>query len=210
MRRSILPFVTACVLAAGAGVAIAGVPSSGSSDRLTVASTTGAPTTSEAATVVSVTVPATTATQPPLSAPSVPPDLSATTRPPRATSTTTSSSTPLATSIVAESRGRGELTVATVNASGDGGVATALAADLQVLGYGAVSPVDALGPTARSGVFYAPGFELEALRIREDLGWIPGDVLSQDRMPEIESENTFDLVVVIGRDRAEAPPDTEP
>jgi hypothetical protein len=224
MRASNVAFVVACLLAAIAAVAIVGVPTTSGDDGGSFAITTASSVAPAPATAVATTSAATTTLPATSVAASTPPSAPATSAAPTtepdttvpdttAPQSTAPDTTAPPTTAPPEARDRADLIVAAVNASDVGGVAGEHADELEAIGYVDVGAVDAIDPSAVSGVFYAAGLELEALRLREDLGWIPSDVLSQDLMPELDTDSTFDLVVVIGRDRAGPPPaptDTEP
>ena len=97
---------------------------------------------------------------------------------------------------------RADLDVATANASGVDGVAGAAAGRLLEIGYPTVSAINALSPQATSVVYYQPNLLAEAVRLAVDLGWASEAVAPVDEMPALDSPQVFELVAVIGIDRA--------
>lgn len=217
MRRPVVPFLTACVLAAGAGVAIGGLPTRASRDALVVQTprttappatvprppaTTRAPaseppTTTSVATSVAASVPT---TEPP-----------ATTSPPTTAPTSVPTTEPPATTTepaLASGRGRDELEIAVANAAGVSGVAARGADHLRTLGYTDLFTVDAVDPRPHSALFHEPGLELEALRLKDDLAWHLLDVATMDQLPELATDSRFEMVLVLGIDHDAMPTST--
>jgi hypothetical protein len=218
VKPTVVVTVLAAVLAIAAGVAIAGLPSTppGADVRVlevptvetrpsetfapldiepTVTTTTTIPTTPIASTTTAVTSTSTTTTDAPAST---------TTTSTTPTSTTTTEPTDTSGVFVETGdilRSRDELNVATANASAQAGVATAHAELLQGEGYAGVSPVDS-EPSATSAVYYEPGFELEAARLATDLGWDPIGLAPMADLPTLLTDQTFQLVALVGLDRA--------
>jgi hypothetical protein len=97
---------------------------------------------------------------------------------------------------------RADLAVATANASGADGVAGAAAERLLGIGYSTVSAINALSPERTSVVYYQPGLVEQAVRLAADLGWASDAVAPVDEIPALDSPQVFELVAVIGTDRA--------
>jgi hypothetical protein len=109
---------------------------------------------------------------------------------------------PTSTTIDAGPLPRDDLDVATANASGVGGVAGAAAERLLAIGYSTVSAVNSSSLEETSVVYYQPELLEEAVRLAVDLGWDPEAVAPVDEMPALDSPQPFQLVAVIGTDRA--------
>jgi hypothetical protein len=99
---------------------------------------------------------------------------------------------------------RADLDVATANASGVNGVAGAAAERLFEIGYSTVSAINASSPEGTSVVYYQPDLLEQAVRLAVDLGWTSDAVAPVDQMPALDSPQVFELVAVIGTDRATA------
>jgi len=198
MKESAIAIVITGVVAAGAGIAIAGSPGGSATSDLVIIADTSRTTTPELSGETLATSapssPATDVVRPTTTAVGTP-----RTSPTAATSTTLRTVTTTTDPPVAL-RDPAELVVATANASASSGIATATAEALREFGYDA-SPVDAEGAAA-SRVYYAPGFEREAARIAAQLSWTIRDVGPMTEMPPLLTERTFELVVLIGVDRA--------
>ena len=199
MKSSLIAAAITGVLAAGAGVAIAGLPSTPPGDGLVI--TALPPTTSTIVPVVADTVAAlpTTTTTTPAPA-STEPEPAGTTSPDTTTTTTEPEAAPLVE--------RADLDVATVNAAGVGGVATSTASVLDGLGYTEVQPADAVAVSEVSIVYHVPELAAEAARLADDLGWPTDRLAPIAELPAITAIGTFDLVAFIGTDVA--PPPEEP
>ena len=187
MSRSIAPFVGACVLAAGAGVAIAGVPRSSASETLEIVSTTTS--TTSTTTSTSTTVPITTVPAvPDTTVPAVPdttvaPDTTA------APSTSDAAAAPL--------------TLLVLNGEGTAGLAGRGAELLESLGFAPPDVADTNESVELSGIFYRAGLEVEALSLKEQLGYNFLTVASQDQLPAHSRPGEWDLVLVLGADYAQ-------
>ena len=209
MKPTVVVTVLAAVLAIAAGVAIAGLPSTPPGADVRVLEVPAVETRPiETLAPLNIEPTATTTTAPRASTTTTATSSSTTTPDaPAATTTTTSTTTapPSADGNFLETgdtlRPRPELSVATANASAQAGVATAHAEELQGLGYTDVSPVDS-EPSATSAVYYEPGFELEAARLATDLGWDPIGLAPMAQLPTLQTEQTFQLVALVGLDRA--------
>ncbi|HUF98933.1 MAG TPA: LytR C-terminal domain-containing protein, partial [Ilumatobacter sp.] len=94
-----------------------------------------------------------------------------------------------------------------VNASGLGGVAGVKAEELEVAGYVDVAAVNAVLSTETSTIYFAAGLEREAMIAAADLGWGGAPLRPMAQAPELRTEDSFDLLVVIGTDRAEPVPE---
>ncbi len=182
MKHQWLAYLIVIVLSIGAGVAVAGLPSSESVDPTIVPpSTTDAPTPTLAP-VTTVETPATT-------------EASTTTV---ADSTTTTSTTTTTVPLP----DRSELGVVVANGAEIGGLATSTADRLTGIGYVDVQPTDGLVIVDTTIVYYADGFEPSAVRLAEDLELDPENVAPIDEAPEISGDftATADLLVYIGTD----------
>lgn len=58
----------------------------------------------------------------------------------------------------------------------------------------------------RGALYHAPGLELEALRLKDDLAWHLLDVATSDQLPELDTVREFDLVLVLGGDHGDGMP----
>ncbi len=102
-------------------------------------------------------------------------------------------------------RQRASLDVSVANGGAVNGVASATAGALDTEGYSAVQPVDTENPTATTTVYYEPGFQLEAARLASDLSWDPIAIAPISDMPPLATDATFELVAMIGLDKAPPP-----
>jgi hypothetical protein len=92
--------------------------------------------------------------------------------------------------------------VVVANANGVPGIAGATASELVAAGYVAARPADALERAATSVVYFRDGLDVEAARLVADLGWDGVELAPLGGLPAIEASGEFDLVVLIGLDRA--------
>jgi cytoskeletal protein RodZ len=197
MKHPWLAYVIVGLLAAGAGVAIAGLP-----DNSPVAATITAPTTE----VVDDTLP--DPTTPDTTAPdTTTPDTAATTTQPESTTpgtTTPETTEPVTTeSVPADLPDRSELNVVAANGANVAGTAVRMATLLEGLGYVDVTPVNGSEIVELTAVYYTDGFADSALRLADDLD-IP-DVLvgSIENAPPVAGlPETAQLLVYVGIDRA--------
>jgi len=223
MKQSILALVVTALLAIGAGIAIAGLPSELEGGDVVVTGTV--PTTSTSTvppppiSVASLAPPAVESPPPdtvdPAPAPAPAPDT--TELPVPITSGDDSSgddssgddssgdasngqAATTTTVFEPESLAPEELVVAAANATSGRGVAAATAERLGPLGYADISTVDA-DPSAASAVYYQPGLEEEASRLAVDLGWVSTSIAPVDEMPALRTERSFDLVALVGADQ---------
>ncbi|WP_133870702.1 LytR C-terminal domain-containing protein [Ilumatobacter fluminis] len=217
MKPTVVVTVITFILAAAAGVAIAGLPSEAPGADIRI-------------TEIQTVTPTTTLVLAPLEvSPLVDDEATATTEPAPETSTTTSTTsttttlgppttsafldsetTTTTTSTVVEDddeiatgdvlREREALVVATANATDVGGVAGAHAEELQGYGYVNVAPVDTT-PSAESAVYYQPGFDLEAARMAEELGWGLLAIAPYAELSALQTDATFELVALVGLDQ---------
>ena len=163
MKPSVLALIGAVVLSVVAAVAIAGVPA-GSSDSIVIdAPATTAPTTVLPTPAVPTPTPATS----PATSLADAGGPETTVVPPNGPSTTDADRPPT-TDAVPEAAPRGDVAVAVANAANRGGLASRTAARLRELGYVDVRTADSvtLVPVV---AYFADGFELEAVRLLEDL-----------------------------------------
>ena len=86
--------------------------------------------------------------------------------------------------------------------SGLDGVSVSKAAELEAAGYMDVVAVDAVQPSSVSAIYSAPGLDREVFLAAGDLHWDGVELLTMALAPEIESTGEFDLLVLIGSDRA--------
>lgn len=223
MNHSLTAAVATGLLAAAAGIAIAGLPSDppGAGLRIvdtpaTTTTTTTAPLVAPAPTttlniaedapaVVDTTAP-TSGTAPLSSAPestapsdSAAPDITT----PADTApdiTAPADTTPIEPTGETDLTARDELIVVAVNAGSRAGIATDTATILRAIGYVLAVPLDADENSDASDVYYRVGLEAEAVRLAEDLGWSKGDIAPLDRAPAFTTQLDVDLVVVLGQD----------
>lgn len=184
------PFAVAgfVALAAGIGVGVSGLPSSGGDDSVRIdLARARAPRSSTSTPAASAggrsTTPSTTSTLNPST--------------PSATSGTS-------TSTVARPAVRTpeELTVLVGNGAGVRGVGAALTLELGVAGYGTLDAVDANSPHATTVVYFPAGSEREAAALAVAIGIPPERIaVLPDPLP-VDDLAGADLLVVIGTDRA--------
>lgn len=206
MKHSLIALVATGLIAAAAGVAVAGLPSDppGIGLRITelpattstsaVASPeTSTTTTLAAADSDSSTVLTTEAAEP--AEPSIPASDSVNEAAVTTTITTVSAEPTEAVLLV-----RDQLVVVTVNAGARAGIAGETADVLRPIGYPSAVPFDAIESSETSNVHYREGLEAEAVRLAEDLGWSKGDIAPASEAPAYETALPVDLAVVLGRD----------
>ncbi len=205
MKQTILALLATALLAIAAGIAIAGLPSELEGGALVITapvSTTSSSTVPAATTSVAPAVPSTVADPAPSTTQTSAPTTTTTTSTAGGGGDTSNGQAVTTTTVFApESLAPEELVVATANASGVSGMATATAERLRPLGYVDVTPVDS-DPSATSTVYYQPGLEHEASRLAVDLGWAPTSIAPVDEMPVLRTVRSFDLVAVVGADQA--------
>lgn len=195
MRNTWIAYVVIGVVAAGAGVAIAGLPSNVQND-LVIADV---PTTSS---TTAVTVPPTDATLETSTTTTAPTTTAA--APAETTIPTTDPGPPPSTEPLPDDPGalldRSELVLGVANGANVGGLAGDTASQLVANGYAAVSAVNT-AVVDTSTVYYAPGLEGEAARLAADLGIDPAATAPIEIAPSIDPETLVQLLVVLGRDR---------
>ena len=183
MKHTWIAYTVTGVIAAVAGVAIAGLPSTPDDADLVV---TALPSTTTSVAPSSTVAPTTTVPTP------------TTTVPPTSTTGATTSTTSTSTTVAL--RERAGLQVGVANATDQTGVAGNMAAELQALGYANVSPADT-APADTSTVFYAAGLEGEAARLAVDAGLAATAIAPDDDAPELATPAQFELLLVIGLDQ---------
>lgn len=197
MKPSLIVAVATGLLSVGAGVAIAGVPTTPAGDGLVI---TAVPTTT------STTIPIVPDTVAPL------PTTTTTTT----LAVTTSSGQNLTPTTLPQPRplvDRGELAVVTANGAGVAGIAGSTAEALLADGYVTVEAVDAPAVVEQSIVYHPADLAAEAIRLAGDLGWGIGNIAPIDAAPELVTTVEADLVAVIGTDQVatdDAPATDEP
>ena len=204
VKPTVIVTVITFILAAAAGVAIAGLPSEapGADIRITEIQTIETTTTLDLAPLEVQPLVSPDDAAPATTAPATTTTTSTTTTtigPPTTSSfldTVSSTTTPTGD----ELRERASLSVATGNATGIGGVAGAHAEELEGLGYVEVSPVDS-EPSAESAVYFQPGLEAEAARMADDLGWATSAIAPSADLPVLSTDATFELVALVGLDQ---------
>ena len=187
MRQSIVPLVITGILAVGAGVAIAGLPSEPPGDGLIITD-----------------VPTTTTTPIPFVLDSVAPLPTTTTTSVLEASRTTDGRN-LTPTTLPPSRAlveRAELAVVTANGAGVTGVAAATAEALGPLGYVAVVATDSAETLDRSTVYHSTGLAAEASRLAVDLGWALHQIAPIAAAPELTLDGEADLIAVVGLDES--------
>jgi hypothetical protein len=191
MRNTWIAYVATAVVAVGAGVAIAGLPSSVEND-LVIADV---PATSS---TVAATVPPTDATSATTTTTVASTTTTTVVEPPEPTTPVTTEPEPEEPDVLVE---RGELVLGVANGANVAGLAGDTAAQLVASGYVSVSAVNtALVDT--STVYFAPGLEGEAARLAADLGIDPAAIAPIEAARPIVPETLVQLLVVLGRDRA--------
>ena len=185
MKNQWLVYVLVAVISVGAGVAVAGVPGSESTDAtILVPATTEAP----EPTIASTVSPTTAAPEPVVTEP----------EPPAETTTTTMV---VETTTTQPEIDRAVVAVVALNAAGAGGIAGAARAELVDLGYLATRTDDATAFVDVTVVYYYDGAQLEAEAVAADLGLDPGAVLPVADAPSIPEQDGDQVVVYLGRDR---------
>ena len=198
MKQPWLAYLIVGLLAAGAGVAIAGLP-----DNSPVAATITAPTTD----VVDDTVPDATTPDTTAAPTTEPEDTTPDTTSPATTSpdtTTPSTSEPDTTDSVPDALpDRSELNVVAANGANVAGAALRMSEQLEELGYVDVLPVNGSEITEFTAVYYVEGFEDAALRLADDLEVLDVFIGTIDNAPAVaELPDDVELLVYIGTDRA--------
>jgi hypothetical protein len=202
MKRMWMVYGASALVAVGAGVAIAGVPSNGSSGGaiadlpvMPATTTLAMPTTA----VPTTAVPADT---------TVPPETTTT------TTTTPTTTTPTTTTVApgtdpaddvppgtpAATVDRANLAVDVANGLAVTGLASQAASALESLGYVGVGAANT-AVVEVSRVYFAPGFEGEAVRLAGDAGLPAASIAPIAEAPPIEPTRLLELLVVLGTDR---------
>jgi hypothetical protein len=197
MKHPWIAYTIVALLAAGAGVAIAGMP-----DNDPVAATIVVRTIADDA---STTVPGTSATT--TAAPettSVDTTESATTAPNTTEPDTTEPGTTDADpSEAGPLPSRGELVVVVANGSGINGAAATNVVRLEALGYADLQALNGTEQFEFTIIYYADGFEDAALRLADDLDVIPDFVAPLADAPVVvDLPADVQLLTYIGVDRA--------
>ena len=198
MKHPWLAYVIVGLLAAGAGVAIAGLP-----DTTPVAATITVPTTDvevDDTSPESTTTDSTETTASPTTVPeSTTPDTTApaTTTPPDTTEPEPPDSVP------ADLPERSELSVVAANGANVAGSALRMAATLEELGYVDVLPLNGSEIVEFTAVYFVEGFDDAAQRLADDLEVLDVFVGSIDNAPSVaELPDDVELLVYIGIDRS--------
>ena len=203
MRHAWVPYVVVTLVAAGAGLAIAGLPGGAPEAGLASLDAPSAPDPVVTTTPGSTTTPATTSTAvPETTAPeTTAPETTApetTTTATTSTSTTTSTTTTTTLPLV----DRADLVVVAVNGANAVGIAGRTATELNDLGYERTRTTDGTIIAAETVVYHLPELRAEGARLAEDLG------IPDAELRPIVEENPFrtldgdQLAVYIGVDRA--------
>ena len=218
MKQEAFVIAIGVFLTVAAAIAIGGLPFGGGGGSDVLVSATTASVDTVASTTVPVSV-ATETTAPDGSVPGreVPPTSPTTTHSPGGSSTPTTtpnvaSAGPIPTTGTTQPgdsddpddqlRNRNTLLVVAANASGLDAVSVSKAAELEAAGYMDVVAVDAVQPSSVSAIYSAPGLDREVFLAAADLHWDGVELLPMALAPEIESTGEFDLLVLIGSDRA--------
>lgn len=212
MRTQVWVYIAVTVLSIGAAVAIAGLPSSSSTELTIVApaaTTTTVPVLLEDGTLIE-TVPSAeeAVAESPTSDPVADTSTSSTTTTTTTTSTTTTSLPATTTTVALPARAT--LDVAVANGAGFTGVATATAEQLEELGYVDVRAVEGSDIRELTVVFSAEGLADVARRLATDLGVDPDLVFPLEDSPNVPSLREERIIVYIGRDINELFPPGEP
>ena len=196
MKHTWIAYTVTAVIAAGAGAAIAGLPSTPEGADLIVtalpSTTTLPPTTTAPLPAPTTTAPATSVSASPVT--SLPPTIGGTST---TTTTTTAVAATTTTLTLAE---RSALTVGVANATDQSGVAGAAADALLTLGYVDVSTRDAT-QSETSTVYFVEGLDAEAARLAVDAGLDATAIAPYDEAPDLVTPGEFQLLLVIGLDR---------
>ncbi len=102
-----------------------------------------------------------------------------------------------------ELRDRDTLLVAVANASGIDGVSASIVAELEAAGYIDVAEVAAVQPSSTSAIHFGPGLDRESFLVTADIAWDGVELLAMALAPEIEPPGQYDLLILVGTDRAE-------
>lgn len=198
------------ILAAAAGVVIAGMPGGG--DTFVLSS--GAPATSQAPAVtvgiaslpvVPTTVAAQVTTTEVASAAPVPTTVApATTAAPTtvapATTAAPTSVAPSTTSPPAAFLARADVRLVLANGDGRFNLVGANASRLEALGYVSIEQDDVAQRPSATMIYARPGFEDEALVLRDDLGTPAAMIVPLTDTPVTSDDASGDLIVVLGPD----------
>lgn len=208
MKTQVWVYVVVAVLGVGAGVAIAGVPSSVPRDP-TIQSGT------DTVTGVGSDVEAgSDATEPTSSADAEPNTSDASTSPstedangtdiestPVSESPSTSSAPATSNAVESDTApNRRELDVAIVNGAEVGGAASRVSDALDELGYAGIMLFDGSEIIDFTTVYFAEGFEAPAAELVRNMGMAPDLVRPLDQIPEVGGLESQPLVVYLGRD----------
>ncbi len=187
-------------LAAAAGVVVAGLPGGGDTFVLPAG---GSPSTTTAATVglaslpvVLSTVTALPTTTEVASAAPVP----TTTTPPATTAAPTTTAALVTTTAVIETMDRADVRLVLANGDGRFNLVGANAARLEALGYESIGQDDVSQRPTVTMIYARPGFEDEALVLRDDLGTPAAMIVPLTDTPVTSNDADGDLIVVLGPD----------
>jgi hypothetical protein len=189
MKHQWVAYAIVAVLSIGAGVAIAGAPSSSNV----------APTIVVAALPATTVQPTTTVAEVAATDPVVPTSTDA----PTTTVAPATTVAPEPTTTVPEPvPDRSEVAVVVANGADIGGIASATANDLEDLGYVGVRVRDGTDIVPLTIVYYVDGFELSAARLAIDLGLEPSAILPIADAPDIIGElQDGSLLAYLGSDQ---------
>jgi cytoskeletal protein RodZ len=197
MKRMWMVYVISGLVAVGAGVAIAGVPSNRSTGGA-IAELPAIPATTTT-TVAPTTVPSTTVA-PTTTLPEPTTTVAAETTTPVTEPTGTDPAEEAPPDAPEATVDRADLAVEVANGANVIGFASRTAASLESLGYVGVGAVNT-ATVATSTVYFAPGFEGEAIRLAADAGLPASAIAPITDAPTIEPARLLALLLVLGSDR---------
>ncbi len=185
MKNPWLVYVTVAVISALAGIAIAGLPNTVGTDATIIVPEVTTSTT-------------TTSTSEPDPEPA-PTTIEAE----RAQTTTTTEAAETTTTTEPESEiDRAIIEVVAVNGASIGGLATRIRDELRDLGFERASSADGTEIVDETVVYFAPGFEAEAVEVAEALNLELRDVKPIEDAPSFDLDDDDQVAVYLGRDNS--------
>jgi hypothetical protein len=194
MRSNWWVYTVVAAVAAVAGLAIAGLPDSASTDATIAAPEVTTSVVPDATTTLmsTTTMTATTTTVPPTTQPPATPP--PTTVPP----TTQPPATPPPTTVPPTA-----VYVVVANGGDAAGIAGDVVADLGELAYERAFKTDGLDTADRTIVYFEDGYQGEALRLAADVGLAADAIAPLDEAPGVEGAvGAVELLLYLGRDWA--------
>lgn len=206
MKTQVWVYIVVAVLSAGAGVAIAGLPSSTPREPTIIPPTTTETTTPSVEESAAVFEPVasddeSTDVEPEGTADAGDEEPVATE--PTTTSIAETTTTTTTTTTTLPLPERSVFPVAVANGSGGAGIASSGAAELVELGYDGVRALDGDEIVELSIVYYGPDLERLAVRLATDLGLADDRIAELDGAPSVPSLQDEPLLVYLGLDAIE-------